>query len=102
MGFEGFTGWTDISAAGLLALAILLILMGKLVPRSVVDQIRTDRDQQLTAAREEISNWRTAYMASEESRSLQSQQVAELLELGRKRLPAASEQQNLPNETAKD
>lgn len=82
MNWEGFSA-TDLSAAGLLSLAVLLILLGGLIPRYVVNQIRQDRDARLAEAREETNNWRAAYRAAEESRSLLSQQVGELQELGK-------------------
>lgn len=73
----------DLSAAGLLAIAILLILIGKLVPRSVVQDMRTDRDSRLTEARHEIQNWKSAYETEAESRRLQAHQLGELLELAK-------------------
>lgn len=82
LSFEGFTG-LNLSLSGLLGLAILLVLLGGLIPKYVVNQIRQDRDARLAEAREEITNWRKAYQTSEESRSLLSQQVGELLELGK-------------------
>lgn len=82
LSWEGFSG-LNLSLSGLLGLAILLVLLGGLIPRYVVNQIRADRDTRLAEAREEITNWRSAYQTSEEARSLQSQQLGELLEQGR-------------------
>jgi hypothetical protein len=74
---------TDLSAAGLLALAVLLILWGRLVPKSVVEDIRTDRDNRLAESKAEIEDWKSAFQAAEESRALQGHQIGELLELAK-------------------
>lgn len=74
---------TEWSAAGLLSLAVLLILWGKLVPKSVVNDIRNDRDARLVEARSETDDWKVAYQAVEEARRLQAQQLGELLELAK-------------------
>lgn len=82
MSFGGFSA-TDLSAAGLLALAVLLILWGQLVPKSVVRDLRSDRDARLAESKAEITDWKTAYQASEEVRALQAQQLGELQELAK-------------------
>lgn len=82
MGFAEFSA-TDLSAAGLLALAVLMVFLGMLIPRYVFNQMRADRDARLAEAREEINDWKTAYHASEEARALQAQQLGELLELAK-------------------
>lgn len=74
---------TDLSAAGILAIAVLMILRGKLVPSRVVDDIRADRDARLVDARAETDDWRTAYNRVEEIRRIQAQQLNDLLELAK-------------------
>lgn len=73
----------DMSAAGLLALAVLLVFLGWLVPKSIVAEIRKDRDARLAEARDEINDWKSAFHASEESRALQARQLGELQELAK-------------------
>jgi hypothetical protein len=61
----------DLSAPVLLGLAIILILRGRLVPRSTYDDLRADRDQ-----------WREAHRLSEEARLTQTRQLDAVLEVG--------------------
>lgn len=63
-------------ATGILALVVMLVLWGKLVPRQTLDDLRTDKDQQIQA-------WRDAYDKSEVARDLMRGQVDELLQLAR-------------------
>lgn len=61
-----------LTPAGLLGLLIILIALGKLVPRRTMDDIVEDRNQ-----------WREAHRTSEEARVELQQQVQELLEHSR-------------------
>jgi hypothetical protein len=61
----------DMSAPVLLGIAIVLILRGRLVPRSTYDDLRADRDQ-----------WREAHRLSEEARLTQTRQLDAVLEVG--------------------
>jgi hypothetical protein len=63
---------TDLGAAGLLVLVVLLILTGRLVPRSTLLDMREERD-----------TWRAAHTESEAARQAEREQVTELLELSR-------------------
>lgn len=65
-----------IGAAGLLTLVVLLILWGKLVPRSVMEDLRRDKDAQ-------IATWKAAYERSEEAREIMRHQITSLLEMAR-------------------
>lgn len=65
-----------IGATGLLALAVILIFRGSLVPRSTVDQMRKDKDEQ-------ISMWRNAYETSQRAGELKDRQIDTLLEAAR-------------------
>ncbi len=70
-------------AVALVTLFVLLILLGKLVPRSIVDDVRKDRDDRLQALVGERDAWREAYRESEAARMESQAQVGELLELSR-------------------
>jgi hypothetical protein len=63
-----------------LAFAVYLILSGKIVARSVVDNIREDRDARVNEAREQTSIWREAYRESEKARQTQHDLLKESLE----------------------
>lgn len=59
-------------AVGLLAIVVLMVLTGRLVPRSTLQDMRDERD-----------TWRAAHTASEEARQLEREQVGELMEMAR-------------------
>lgn len=80
--FAGFSV-QDISAVGTLLLVVILVLLGWLVPRKVVQDLRDDRDTRLVDARSETANWLKAYQASDAARELQAEQLRQLLELAR-------------------
>lgn len=62
----------SLGAGGILTIVILLVLLGRLVPRRTLEDTIADRDQ-----------WREAHKTSEEARIELQQQVGELLELSR-------------------
>lgn len=62
----------QVGIGGLLTLAVWLIFTGRLVPRSVVDDIRRERD-----------DWKDAARESEAARAEDRAQVRELLEVAR-------------------
>jgi hypothetical protein len=69
--------WTSyltptIGATGLLALAVVLIFRGSLVPRSTVEQMRADKNEQ-------IKVWREAYETSQKANELKDRQIDALL-----------------------
>jgi hypothetical protein len=70
-------------AAAIVTLVVLLIIVGRLVPRSVVEDVRKDRDDRLAALITERDAWREAYRVSETARMQSQAQVGELLELSR-------------------
>ncbi|MGV9891752.1 hypothetical protein [Streptomyces sp. NPDC003395] len=70
-------------AAALVTLVVLLILLGKLVPRSVLEDVRADRDARLAELAAERDTWRDAHRESEAARVEAQAQVGELLELSR-------------------
>lgn len=53
-------------AATLLAVVVWLILTGRLVPRSVLEDVRRDRDVRVAEAREEAAEWQAAAKVSTE------------------------------------
>lgn len=62
-----------LGAGGLLALVVVLILRGALVPRSTFDIMREDKDKQ-------IESWRTAYTRALQVQDEQRGQISALLE----------------------
>ena len=68
------TGFTlvDLGPAALVAIAVLLVLTGRLVPRRTYDDMKHDRDE-----------WRASHRLSEQARLEQAGQLDEMLELGR-------------------
>ncbi|QBI56763.1 hypothetical protein [Streptomonospora litoralis] len=68
--------WADVGLTGLVSIGVVMILTGRLVPRSTVQEMRHERDARL-------SDLRAAYDASEEARRIQGEQLGELLETSR-------------------
>lgn len=60
----------QVGIGGLLSLAVWLIFTGRLVPRSMVDDVRRERD-----------DWKAAYRQSEAARAEEREQKRELLEV---------------------
>ena len=70
-------------AVALVTLVVLLIFFGKLVPRRIVDDVRSDRNDRIAELAAERDTWRNAYVESEKARLESQNQVGELLELSR-------------------
>ncbi|MEW1565817.1 hypothetical protein AB0454_22860 [Streptomyces sp. NPDC093509] len=70
-------------AAAIVTLVVLLILLGRLVPRSVLEDVRHDRDARVAEVLAERDTWREAHRESEAARLEAQGQVGELLELSR-------------------
>ncbi|MGW5711534.1 hypothetical protein ACWF8U_00635 [Streptomyces olivaceus] len=62
----------DGGSVALLAVVVLMVLTGRLVPRRTYDDLKEERD-----------TWRAAHATSEEARRLERDQTRELLELSR-------------------
>lgn len=62
----------ELTAPSLLALTVLMVLTGRLSPRSVVEDKQAEAQQ-----------WRDAYEKEREARSLSDSQTAELLEVSK-------------------
>lgn len=78
------------SATALLGLVLLLVLLGKLVPRSTLDDVRkdvekaeTDRDKRLEEKQREIELWRSAFINEVGTTRELSGQVSTLMEVAR-------------------
>ncbi len=74
---------TNGGAAGILALAVLAVLRGWLVPRKVLEEAREDREARLVDMRQQVDDWKAAFQASEQRATVLAGQVGELLELAR-------------------
>lgn len=70
-------------AVALVTLVVLLIFFGKLVPRRVLEDVRSDRNERVKELAAERDTWRDAYRESEKARLEAQGQVGELLELSR-------------------
>ena len=65
-------GWASLGATGILAIVVMMVLTGKLIPRQPYLDMMQERDY-----------WRTAHTASEEGRRMLAEQNKELMEVGR-------------------
>lgn len=64
--------WSQLTPPVLLGIAVLLVLLGRLKPKSDIDK-----------ADEAAEKWRLAYEAEREARAVADAQTAELLELAK-------------------
>ncbi|QJD53974.1 hypothetical protein SEA_GALACTICA_26 [Streptomyces phage Galactica] len=78
------------SATALLGLVLLLVLLGKLVPRSALDdarkdaeQVRKDRDRDLAEKQKEVDLWRSAFINEVGTTRELSSQNSQLMEVAR-------------------
>lgn len=70
-------------AGALVTLVALLIFRGNLVPRSVLQDVRKDRDDRIAELVKDRDMWREAHRESEAARIEAQNQVGELVELAR-------------------
>lgn len=77
-------------ASGILSVVVLLILLGRLVPRSTVNQIRNDFNERVEEIFKISETWEKAYNKSEsarereaETRKEQEKALQECLEIGK-------------------
>ncbi|NUS82774.1 MAG: hypothetical protein HOY75_08470 [Streptomyces sp.] len=73
----------EVGPASIVVFVVLLILLGRLVPRSVLEDVRKDRDARVAEVLAERDTWRDAHRESEAARIEAQAQVGELLELSR-------------------
>ncbi|QNJ57634.1 membrane protein [Streptomyces phage Keanu] len=78
------------SATALLGLVLLLVLLGKLVPRSTLEdarkdaeQVRAERDRVLEEKQREVELWRSAFMNEVGTTRELSSQNSQLMEVAR-------------------
>lgn len=69
-------------AAGFVALAVYLVLTGKLVWHGQLRQVREDCDKRVEQANKETDRWRRAYEYSEEARRIDARHAEQLLDFG--------------------
>lgn len=70
-------------AATVLGVVVLFILLGRLVPRRTVDDLRADYQARIEQLIVERDMWMAAHKVSEEARHEDQQQSREMLELAR-------------------
>lgn len=84
------------SATALLALVVLLVLWGKLVPKSYLDELRAEKDARIVEVKEDRDLWKAAYENELSINRELTGQVSLLSEVGRtadhviRSLPAAA------------
>lgn len=78
------------SATALLGLVLLMVLLGKLVPRSALDdarkdaeQVRKERDNALAEKQREVDMWRSAFLNEVGTTRELSSQNSQLMEVAR-------------------
>jgi hypothetical protein len=69
--------------SSLLALGVLLLFLGLMVPRRQLTDLRKDKDAQIKALTEEKDEWKAAYFASDKTTRELSGQLQATLEQGR-------------------
>ena len=82
-GFFGDIAWETIGPAGLLAVAVALVLAGKLVPSKTVQQALDVVERENARLEEEAREWRQAYRTVEETQRISARQLEEMLEYAR-------------------
>jgi hypothetical protein len=71
--------WAQLGAVGLLAVLILLIFTGRLYPRSLVDKILREADQQVERADKRAELSRLAAEAADQRADTATSAVAQML-----------------------
>lgn len=71
------------SATALLGIVLLLVLLGKLVPRSTLEDTREDRDNRLAEKQREVDMWKSAYDRERDTNTELVRQVGTLMEVAR-------------------
>ena len=62
----------QVALAGIVTLGIIWVFVGKLVPKSTVDDVRSERDA-----------WKAAYLTEARAGAVKDGQISELMELAR-------------------
>lgn len=82
---ENFFGFTpqQLTVNGLLLFVVFLVVIGFLVPRRTLNDVRTDRDARIKELSDERDEWKAAYFASDKTAREAVGQVQALLEVSR-------------------
>lgn len=75
--------WLPTSATGVVALVVFMILTGRLVPRSTIEDSRKDWNERLAEARAEATKWENAARLAQEANVVQADQIEQLMEVAR-------------------
>ncbi|PRX95561.1 hypothetical protein [Allonocardiopsis opalescens] len=59
--------WADGGLVGLVGIGVLLVLMGWLVPRRTLNDVRADRDARIAEVQERAANYEKAWKTAEET-----------------------------------
>jgi hypothetical protein len=74
---------SSLTPGALLLVAVLFIMTGRLVPKSVLKQVRDDRDERVKEAAAQTAEWREAHRLSELARETNAETFREALEVAR-------------------
>lgn len=82
-GLQQIVGLGQLTAAGVLLIAVLLIFLGRLIPRSTVTTLLAAKDSEIARAIERGDQWHIAYEARSHESDLKTEQIRELIEVAR-------------------
>ena len=82
-GFFGNIAWETIGPTGLLAVAVVLVLTGKLIPSKTSRLAHEAFERENDRLQEEVREWRQAYRTVEEAQRMSARQLEEMLEYAR-------------------
>lgn len=75
--------WDTIGPVGLLAIAVILVLTGKLIPSRTAQREVDALERENIRLQEEVREWRHAYRTVEEAQRISARQLEEMLEYAR-------------------
>lgn len=79
----GNVAWDTVGPVGLLAIAIVLVLTGKLIPSKTAQKTHDALERENIRLQEEVREWRHAYRTVEEAQRISARQLEEMLEYAR-------------------
>ena len=79
---EGIS-WDTVGPVGLLAIAVVLVLTGKLIPSRTAQREVDALERENIRLQEEVREWRHAYRTVEEAQRISARQLEEMLEYAR-------------------
>lgn len=82
---DNFFGFTpqQLTVNGLLLFVVLLVIVGLLVPRRTLNDVRADRDARVKELSEERDEWKAAFFAADKTSREAIGQAQALLEVSR-------------------